>query len=135
MLTSIVFLYKKNKIAMIGITAITGILIFANLGNNDFTDNRMIRMIFGSYDLSQSMREDQFNKGLNSLSEAWLLGDFMGDVDESFGEKGNYIHNYLSFWRQFGLLPFILLSVVALSSYYKIFHYWWRNRDINECNN
>ena len=131
MLTSIVFLYKKNKIAMIGITAITGILIFANLGNNDFTDNRMIRMIFGSYDLSQSMREDQFNKGLNSLSEAWLLGDFMGDVDESFGEKGNYIHNYLSFWRQFGLLPFILLSVVALSSYYKIFHYWWRNRDIS----
>ena len=74
---------------MFSIIALSLTILFINLDNNSFTDNRMIRMVFGSYDLSQSMREDQLKKGINSLSEAWLLGDFMGDVEESFGEKGN----------------------------------------------
>ena len=129
-LTSIVFLYKKNKIAMFSIIALSLTILFINLDNNSFTDNRMIRMIFGSYDLSQSMREDQLEKGINSLSEAWLLGDFMGDVEESFGEKGNYIHNYLSFWRQFGFIPFLLMTIIAFFSFAKIFIYWWRTNNI-----
>ena len=61
-LTSIVFLYKKNKIAMFSIIALSLTILFINLDNNSFTDNRMIRMVFGSYDLSQSMREDQLKK-------------------------------------------------------------------------
>ena len=129
-LTSIIFLYKKNKVAMVSVITIAGIFLFVNLDNERFTDNRMIRMIFGSYDLSQSMRENQLEKGLDSLSESWVLGDFMGDVEDSFGEKGNYIHNYLSFWRQFGLIPFIILIITALSCYYKIFKYWWKNKNI-----
>ena len=130
-LTSIVFLYKKNKIAMFSIIALSLTILFINLDNNSFTDNRMIRMIFGSYDLSQSMREDQLEKGINSLTEAWLLGDFMGDVEESFGEKGNYIHNYLSFWRQFGFIPFLLMIIIAFFSFVKIFIYWWKTNNIN----
>ena len=130
-LTSIVFLYKKNKIAMFSIIALSLTILFINLDNNSFTDNRMIRMIVGSYDLSQSMREDQLEKGINSLSEAWLLGDFMGDVEESFGEKGNYIHNYLSFWRQFGFIPFLLMIIIAFFSFVKIFIYWWKTNNIN----
>ncbi len=115
---------------MVSIIIVAGILLFANLDNNKFTDNRMIRMVFGSYDLSQSMRQDQLEKGLSRLSESWLLGDFMGDVEDSFGEKGNYIHNYLSFWGQFGLIPFIVLIITAFSYYYKIFKYWWKNQNI-----
>ena len=76
------------------------------------------------------MREDQLEKGINSLTEAWLLGDFMGDVEESFGEKGNYIHNYLSFWRQFGFIPFLLMTTIAFFSFAKIFIYWWRTNNI-----
>tara|TARA_Y100000768_G_scaffold388106_1_gene382207 strand:+ start:2785 stop:3963 length:1179 start_codon:yes stop_codon:yes gene_type:complete len=129
-LTSIVFLYKKNKIAMFSIISLSLVLLFINIDNNSFTDNRMIRMIFGSYDLSQSMREEQMEKGLNTLSEAWILGDFMGDVKESFGDKGNYMHNYLSFWRQFGFVPFFLMVVIALSSFAKIFTYWWSTDNI-----
>ena len=129
-LTSIIFLYKKNKIAMLSMTVMMGLLFFININNNNFTDNRMIRMVFGSYDLSQSMRGDQLDKGLNSLSETWLLGDFMGDVDENFGEKGNYIHSYLSFWRQFGFIPFIFFIIILLSSHFRIFQYWQKNKDI-----
>ena len=129
-LTSIVFLYKKNKRAMFSLVGLSAILLFINLDNNSFTDNRMIRMVFGSYDLSHSMREQQLEKGVESLYDSWLLGDFMGDVEDSFGKKGNYIHNYLSFWRQFGFIPFILLITIALSSFTKIFIYWLRNSNI-----
>ena len=114
---------------MFSIIALSLTILFINL-DNSFTDNRMIRMVFGSYDLSQSMREDQLKKSINSLSEAWLLGDFMGDVEESFGEKGNYIHNYLSFWRQFGFIPFLLMTIIAFSSFVKILIYWWKTNNV-----
>ena len=47
---------------MFSIIALSLTILFINLDNNSFTDNRMIRMVFGSYDLSQSMREDQLKK-------------------------------------------------------------------------
>ena len=35
--------------------------------------------------LSSSMRDEQLSLGLQDLSETWILGRFMGDVDKNFG--------------------------------------------------
>ena len=91
----------------------------------------MIRLIFGSYDLSQSVRQNQLDAGIEDLSSVWILGDFMGDIDENFGLRGNYIHNYLSFWRQFGFIPFLAFVVILLGCSFKIFKYWIANKDVN----
>ena len=85
---------------MLSIIVSLGAFIFLNLDNSEIANNRMVRLVFGSYDLSQSMRGNQLNAGIEDLSSVWILGDFMGDIDKNFGLRGNYIHNYLSFWRQ-----------------------------------
>ena len=130
-ITSFIFLYKKNKILSLCIITSLVAFIFLNLNNSEITDNRMIRLIFGSYDLSQSVRQNQLDAGIEDLSSVWILGDFMGDIDENFGLRGNYIHNYLSFWRQFGFIPFLAFVVILLGCSFKIFKYWIANKDVN----
>lgn len=130
-LTSLIFLYKKNKVAMISVLFLLGVFLISNFNDNDFMNNRMVRLIFGSYDLSQSMRQNQFSAGLEDLSDAWVLGDFMGDIDSNFGKRGNYIHNYLSFWRQFGLIPFVSFAIILLACCFNIFKYWFKHKNIN----
>ena len=83
----------------------------------------MTRILFGSNDLSSSMREDQLEIGLQDLSETWILGRFMGDVDKNFGLEGDYIHNYLSFWRQFGIVSFTIFCYVNLSNFIKLYSF------------
>ena len=48
----------------------------------------------------------------------------MGHIDKNFGKSGDYIHNYLSFWRQFGIIPFISLVLILFFCCFKIFKYW-----------
>ena len=60
-----------------------------------------------------------FQKGLLAIKEYWFIGDFMGDVRDN-GHTGGYIHNGLSLWRQYGIIPFILLLLLLLGSYLKI---------------
>ena len=131
-ITSVIFLYKKNKILSLCLITSLVAFLFLNLNNNEITDNRMVRLIFGAYDISQSTRQNQLDAGIEDLSSVWILGDFMGDVDDNFGLRGNYIHNYLSFWRQFGFIPFLAFAVILLGCSFKIFKYWIANKEVKE---
>ena len=119
---SLYLLYKKSKnLFLLFITiAISFIIYFVQ---EDIRTYRMTRILFGSDDLSSSMREDQLEIGLQDLSETWILGRFMGDVDKNFGLEGDYIHNYLSFWRQFGIVSFTIFCYVNLSNFIKLYSF------------
>ena len=95
----------------------------------------MTRILFGTADLSNSMRDEQLELGLKDLSEVWILGRFMGDVEKNFGDRGDYIHNYLSFWRQFGLLPFIIFCYLVSTNFLKLFFHYKSNSKVNELGN
>lgn len=83
-------------------------------------DNRMFRLLTFGLDRSSQERGDIFLTGLNSIKENWFLGDYMGDVLYRM-KPGKYIHNVLSFWRQFGLLPFLLITFNLIYIYFKLF--------------
>ena len=119
-LVALYFLYQKNKKILITFICIMVSLVIFNV-EEDVQTYRMTRLLFGTADLSNSMRDEQLEMGLQDLSEIWMLGRFMGDVDKNFGHEGDYIHNYLSFWRQFGLLPFVIFCYLVLSNSLKIF--------------
>ena len=46
------------------------------------------------------------------LTEAWLFGDFRAHY-KIFMQPGTYIHNYLSLWADYGILPFRCVRRVA----------------------
>ena len=55
-------------------------------------------------------------RGLEHLfSESWLLGDFRAHY-KIFGTPGTYIHNYLSLWSDYGIVPFAAFVALLLGS-------------------
>jgi len=105
------YLWQNNR-GMLLVTIAALVALFFN-GLGDIANERMLRIITGGSDRSLSMRAHILQTGLMELDRVWLLGQFMGDVEYKMGSSGYYIHNYLSFWRQFGLIPFLILVLLA----------------------
>ena len=95
-----------------------------------FKDDRMLRILFGVFDVSQYSRQQLLSIGLKEINMVWLFGNFMGDVNSSFGKSGTYIHSYLSFLRQFGFFPFIAFITLGISSFIKIIKLWIHSDDL-----
>ena len=75
--------------------------------------NRMLFVFSGSDDGSLNGREMIFEGSLRSLENSLLLGDFGNQIDV-FGYWSFYIHNVLSYLRQFGLIAFIFVIIMLL---------------------
>ncbi len=84
------------------------------------SNNRMFRLATFGQDTSAIMRTNILNSGLNEIKDNWLWGQFMGDV---LIEKntGTYIHNFLSYLRQYGFFPFVFIIVIIVRNYLKLF--------------
>tara|TARA_B110000467_G_C18337888_1_gene499969 strand:- start:4794 stop:5993 length:1200 start_codon:yes stop_codon:yes gene_type:complete len=93
-------------------------------------NHRMFRVLIGE-DNSATMRSDIMSIGLEGIKQHWFLGQFMGDVLQK-EKTGNYIHNILSYWRQFGLIPFVLLVYLIFKNYtnliYAVLTHGWNPR-------
>lgn len=72
--------------------------------------SRMIGIVTTGEDLSLDMRSNALNAGLEAIKDNWFMGDYAG---HSFSND-LYIHNYLSLWRQFGIVPFLLVMVFII---------------------
>jgi len=82
-------------------------------------EHRMVRVLLGEEDVSIKRREEMLNDGLESIRGNWLFGEFMGEIIGSRGQRGMYIHNILSYWRQYGIVVFFLFSGSLLYYYVK----------------
>ena len=127
---SFLFLYRENKKIFLIVALSFFAFIYFSISNGIIED-RMLRLLIGGSDTSQNMRTEHFYRGLEHLSNNWLLGSFMGDVEKNFGNGGEYIHNYLSFWRQFGIIPFLAFFTILLYQTIYIFYAWFKQRVSN----
>ena len=69
-------------------------------------------------DQSYIDRKILLETGLSELEEHWFLGRYMSEVIE--GRPGTYIHNWLSFWSAFGLVPFLFFIFMIIFVMYRI---------------
>ncbi len=53
-------------------------------------------------------RMELLKDGMKKI-EKNIFGDFMGEVRDAGGETGSYIHNIVSYARQYGIFPFLAL--------------------------
>lgn len=70
------------------------------------SNHRVFALISGKKDTSKSERIKQIYRGFDSIKRHWFWGEFAGQLKWR-NNIGDYMHNYLSIYRQFGLLPFI----------------------------
>lgn len=126
----ILYLYRENKKLLLMMLMLSFVL--ALNASTDMKEGRMLKMVFGGPDKSASMRYDMLMDGIHSIKENWFTGQFMGDINEYAGTEGYYIHNYLAVWRQYGLIPFVVIVMTIMVNQFKLGMDWLKNVQLKE---
>ncbi len=96
--------------AVLLVLSLVSLSVMAFIYTERLSGTRMFEFLYTGRDSSWEARVEGLSVGLETILEAPILGSFGSDV-RYFGEIGNYIHNYLEVYRQFGLVPFLLIVV------------------------
>jgi len=118
-----IYLFRKHKKTLLLLIVLITILFSQiNIFNilSISKEDRMFRLFYGIKDNSKKQRTVMLTDGLESIKKNWLTGTFLGEVEEHEGIAGHYIHNFLSFYRQFGIIPFIVFCVIVILLYFKV---------------
>lgn len=116
-------LFTKNSIKYFLILFISVfLLLVVNFNISIELNQRMLAFINIQNDTSFIARSKLLNEGLDGLKKNWFLGDYAGQL--SYGGLGAYMHNYLSLWRQFGLIPFLIFCVLLFISIVKLWRFF-----------
>jgi hypothetical protein len=71
------------------------------------TIERMTVLIFErEADESYLVRQTLLAEGIRNLTDNWMIGRFLDEWWRE-GAAGNYMHNWLSFWQAYGVIPFL----------------------------
>jgi O-antigen ligase len=68
-------------------------------------------------DGSYVFRGEIFDQRWRELEDNWLMGHYLSEY--AAGRSGTYFHNWLSFWTNFGIVPFLLSVILIVSSLYR----------------
>lgn len=110
-------LRKSYSIILILFLFICSIMFVPKLSDNSTVlDARMIA-IFSTNQIEQdssfNSRKDISQKNINDLHNIWFMGRVLREFDIS-ASIGAYSHNLLSYWIEFGILPFILIIYLVI---------------------
>lgn len=101
----------RSRIFLVMITAsiVAALLsIFAQDIAEAIQSSRQSKLLDLSDDNSWLARQKLLAQGLDRLLDNPIFGDFSGEI--IIGGLGKYIHNILSVWQQYGLIPFLLFT-------------------------
>jgi len=128
--------YNIKKFIYISILALFIFFITIKL-NIIHIDSRMFVVGHLVNDNSFNDRLGQFKAGIESIKHHWLFGEFAGQiVVHKYGYfrfcMGCFMHNWLSYWRQYGFIFFIFLTSLYLYTSINIFTKWisYKNNEV-----
>lgn len=118
-IASVIVIYMAKVLRNWRAFVITAVMFLLILGSglsitNDimpYSQDRMFRVVFDlNSDSSYNKRTVLMERGMEDLKDNWLLGSFMLEAKD--GRPGSYIHNWLSFWIEYGIIPFIIFCLL-----------------------
>lgn len=119
-ISSITFdLYRRHKKSMI-ILGVVGALFLNNYSQKIETNNRMFAILNLSLDQSFIERQSFVKKGIEDFKDNVIFGNFGGQTKIFVPSKqrsprwGGYIHDFRSYWRQFGLMGVLFTTITFL---------------------
>lgn len=109
---------KKNAsmrlLFIVGTFGIALTLVANQFGADDILDGRMFQFLTAGEDSSWDFRDWQLEAGIEHIKESPFFGAYGSQV-RLLGRIGDYIHNFLEIWRQFGLIPFSIIFVLGVA--------------------
>jgi len=127
----IVVYFTKKSIKYYFIFILISIFLFST-EHYDYINELNSRMFaFQNLDKDRSVitRSYLLKEGLSGIERKWFIGDYLGQL--RYGNLGSYIHNYLSLWRQFGLIPFVCFCFLLLYSTTKAWKIYFKLKKEN----
>lgn len=97
-------------------------------------DTRMFGFFVSGTDASLSERTLQFKSGLEALKDNLFFGDYAGQVHEFINNEysmGGYMHNFISYWRQYGIIVFFALFGLYFFMFFKSLSVWFHKHDMH----
>lgn len=88
---------------------------------------RMFAVLSSTGEGSAVTREILLEKGMRDIIDSPFLGNLGGQVFEGGTLWGGYIHDWRSYYRQFGLVPFLLFSIIIVVLNIKNYFYYKSN--------
>ncbi len=111
----LVFLIKF-RLSLLRVLQLSSIIIlgaiFISQVYEKLLGGRSIQLFNMSKDVSWQGRKSLEQLGLNHIEENPILGYFAGYIIDG-GATGAYVHSILSVWASFGLLPFVLYTLLC----------------------
>lgn len=130
---SFCFFYENNSRSIFSslIVIVAMAVLYILLLNSDISGSAIRFIDMSSNDSSIYGRSQIMQAGLTAIFNNPLIGDFGGQLHASHDEHGArwgaYIHNILSYWRQFGLLCFIpIIFFTLIPLFYMTFDLTYR---------
>lgn len=99
---------------VVGTFGVALTLVANQLGVDDILDGRMFQFLTAGEDNSWDFRDWQLQAGIEHIKESPFFGAYGSQV-RLLGRIGDYIHNFLEVWRQFGLIPFLIIFVLGVA--------------------
>jgi hypothetical protein len=78
------------------------------------SNNRMFSIFLCLNEGSMVSRSVLANSGMADIYDNWIGGDLGGQVKYGGDLWGGYIHDFRSYWRQFGLIPFAFYTLILI---------------------
>jgi len=109
---------KSLPYDVLAIIICTSILyaVFQRYDLSPLYESRIFKIVYDyTNDPSAHSRQELARAGIDDIMSRPLKGNFAGQLEG--GDFGGYIHNILSYWRQFGILGFCMAIVAIVWSY------------------
>lgn len=131
-----IYLIKElglKKVFYLSLVCISGVIILLYFDIINI-DKRMLGLHKITQDGSFNERLEQFKYGIEAIKQNWFWGEFAGQVivhehGYKSGIMSAYMHNILSFWRQYGFALFICFSLLYYYKLYQTFFLWIQNKN------
>ena len=124
--TIIIISFNINKKWLLLFIPLSIILVIQAMGEfslETILSSRQFNIILGRADSSGDARTEFLLAGISDIKKYPLTGLYGGQILK-FGNSGPYIHNFISIWRQFGFVAFLLFMLLCFKSWliaFKIF--------------
>lgn len=118
-------LHRTSQIAFYCIVVLMGVAALTLVDGWEMLSVSRHAQLFSPSEMTSLIaRSEMLQTGMAGILQNPIIGHYAGQL-ESRGTIGSYIHNWLSVWQAFGIIPFSLFTLLMLLGVVFAFRTFW----------
>lgn len=101
---------------------------YYNIENINLNSRMTMLVTDISEDESYNGRKSLLNDGINDIKQHWFIGNMFAEIKRQ-GITGGYIHSVLSYWVEFGIIPFVCIIFLIGNNFYNNLKFYFSQKN------